>query len=155
MASQVPYASATSGDAARGEITKLLRRMGCESVGFMDNFEQKTVLLAFKHRGRGIQFEASASGWARWFLREVPWNNRMRKTKAQHEAAALEQGMIAVNSILRDWVKGSVTAVECGLMTVDAMFLAHMTTNDGRRVIDRIGESNLLIGYSGARDADA
>lgn len=142
--SAVPYASATSGEAARGEITKLLRRMGCESVGFMDNFEEKTVLLAFKHRGRGIQFEASASGWARWFLREVPWNQRMKKTRAQHEAAALEQGMIAVNSILRDWCKGQVTAVECGLMPVEAVFLAHMVTNDGRTMLQRLDETKLL-----------
>lgn len=144
MASQVPYASATSGAAARDEITKLLRRMGCESVGFMDNFEQKTVLLAFKHRGRAIQFKASAKGWATWFLKENPWTSRMRKTKPQHDAAALEQGLIAVNSILRDWVKGQVTAVECGLMPVEAVFLAHMVTDDGRTVIQRIGEKNLL-----------
>lgn len=64
MASPVPYSTATSGAAARAEITKLLRRMGCESVGFIDNFEQKTILLAFWHRGREIQVEASARGWA-------------------------------------------------------------------------------------------
>lgn len=29
----VPYASATSGSAARAETARLLRRMGCESVG--------------------------------------------------------------------------------------------------------------------------
>ena len=34
---QVPYASATTGAAARDEITKVLRRFGCESVGFMDD----------------------------------------------------------------------------------------------------------------------
>ncbi len=79
----------------------------------------RAVLLAFKHRGRAIQFEASAKGWAAWFLRETPWTHRMRKTRQQHEAAALEQGMIAVNSILRDWCKGQVTAVECGLMPVE------------------------------------
>lgn len=144
MASQVPYASATSGAAAREEITKLLRRMGCESVGFMDDFERKTVLLAFKHRGQAIQFEASALGWSRWFLKENPWNSRMRRTKPQHEAAALDQGLIAVNSILRDWVKGQVTAVECGLMPVEAVFLAHMVTNDGRTVIQRLDETKLL-----------
>ncbi len=94
----------------------------------MDDFERKTVLLAFKHRGRAIQFEASAKGWAAWFLRETPWTHRMRKTRQQHEAGALEQGMIAVNSILRDWCKGQVTAVECGLMPVEAVFLAHMVT---------------------------
>lgn len=141
---QVPYASATSGAAARDEITKLLRRMGCESVGFMDDFEAKTVLLAFKHRGRAIQFEASARGWAAWFLKENPWSRRMKRSKPQHEAAALDQGLIAVNSILRDWVKGQVTAVECGLMPVEAVFLAHMVTNDGRTVIQRLAETKLL-----------
>jgi len=34
-----PYDRATSGAAARDEITKLLRRFGCDSVGFMDDFE--------------------------------------------------------------------------------------------------------------------
>jgi hypothetical protein len=144
MASQVPYASATSGAAAREEITKLLRRMGCESVGFMDNFQQKTVLLAFVHHGRQIHFEASARGWAAWFLKENPWNSRMKRTKSQHEAAALDQGLIAVNSILRDWVKGQVTAVECGLMPVEAVFLAHIVTNDGRTFIHRLDETKLL-----------
>ncbi len=141
----VPYASATSGASAREEITKLLRRMGCESVGFMDDFENKTVMLAFKHRGRSIQFEASARGWAAWFLNEVPWNSRMRKTKPQHEAGALDQGLIAVNSILRDWVKGQVTAVECGLMPVEAVFLAHIVTDNGETLLKRLEGSQLLL----------
>ncbi|AZO77448.1 hypothetical protein B5U98_18030 [Bosea sp. Tri-39] len=142
--SAVPYASATSGAAAREEITKLLRRMGCESVGFMERFQDKSILLAFEHRGRQIQFEASARGWAAWFLKENPWNSRMKRTKPQHEAAALDQGLVAVNSILRDWVKGQVTAVECGLMPVEAVFLAHMVTHDGRTVIQRFEETKLL-----------
>lgn len=142
--SDVPYASATSGEAARREITKLLRRMGCERVGFEDDFEQKSVLLAFVHRGRPIHFEASARGWAAWYLKETPWSTRMRKTKQQHEASALEQGLIAVNSILRDWVKGQVAAVECGLMPVEAVFLAHMITNDGRTFFQRLGETKML-----------
>jgi hypothetical protein len=141
----VPYENASSGDAARGEITKMLRRMGCESVGFMDNFEQKTVLLAFRHRGRPVQFEASARGWAAWYLREHPHSPRMKRTKSQHEAAALEQGLIAVNSILRDWVKGQVTAVECGLMPVEAVFLAHIVTDNGQTVLKRLEGSQLLL----------
>ena len=41
----VPYASANSRSSARDEITKILRRFGCESVGFMDDFEKHEVLL--------------------------------------------------------------------------------------------------------------
>jgi hypothetical protein len=46
-----PYENATSGVAAGDEITKLLRRFGCDSIGFMDDFERCALLLAFRHRG--------------------------------------------------------------------------------------------------------
>lgn len=36
----IPYAGATSGVKARDEITKMLQRFGCESVGFMDEETQ-------------------------------------------------------------------------------------------------------------------
>lgn len=140
----IPYENASSGAAARDEITKLLRRLGCSSVGFMDDFDRQSVILAFTHRDRPVRLEASARGWAAWFLREKPFGPRHRGTKAAYEQRALNQGLIAVNSILRDWVKGSVTAVECGLMPVEAMFLAHMVTNDGRTVIERVDETKML-----------
>ncbi len=60
----VPYESATSGASAREEITRLLRRMGCERIGFMDEFDRSEVLLAFVHRGRDVHLRASAKGWA-------------------------------------------------------------------------------------------
>jgi hypothetical protein len=64
MAKSIPYAGAQSGAAARDEITKVLRRFGCESVGFMGDFDRHEVLLAFTHRGRQMQLRASAKGWA-------------------------------------------------------------------------------------------
>lgn len=141
----VPYEEATTGEKARGEITKILRLFGCESVGFMDDFEAKTVLLAFRHRGRQIQLRASAQGWATLWLKHHPykWRSRGRSQK-DHEMKALSQGMIAVNSILRDWVKGQVTAVECGMMSFEAVFLPHMLTNDGRPLIERIKTLDML-----------
>jgi hypothetical protein len=142
--SAVPYASASSGAAARGEVTKILQRFGCESVGFMDDFAQHEVLLAFTHRGRPVQLRASAKGWAAMYLRENPWTHRRRGSRHDYEQAALRQGVIAINSILRDWVKGQVTAVECGIMSFEAVFFAHMLTNDGRPLIDRIQSLNLL-----------
>jgi hypothetical protein len=63
----VPYANASSGAAAREEVTKILRRFGCENVGFMDEFDQQAVLLAFTHRGRQVQLRASAKGWGQMY----------------------------------------------------------------------------------------
>lgn len=152
----VPYASANSA-AARDEITKILRRFGCESVGFMDDYEDKSVLLAFKHRGRSVQLKASAKGWAQLFLKENPWTPRRRDTRQAYEMAALDQGLRAVNSILRDWIKGQVTAVECGILSFEAVFLPHMLTNDGRPLLERLDAKGLLAPPegSGASDIEA
>jgi len=51
---------------------------------------------------------------------------------------------VAVNSVLRDWMKGQVTAIECGILSFEAVFLPHMLTHDGRTVIERLGETDLL-----------
>jgi hypothetical protein len=135
----VPYENATSGMQARDEITKLLRRFGCEAVGFMDDFENHSVTLAFKHRGRPVQLVVTAKGWAGLYLREHPWRAAYsRKTKIAHEQDALRQGDIAINSILRDWVKGQVTAVECGVISFEAVFLPYMLTADGTPLIEKL-----------------
>src|SRR4249919_1172906 len=85
-----PYASATGGS-AREEITKILRRLGCESVGFMDDFEKHEVLLAFSHRGRPVQLRASAKGWAAMYLKENPYNARRKGTRLDYEQVVLRQ----------------------------------------------------------------
>ena len=65
--------SGNNGTKAREEVTKVLRRFGCESIGFMDDFEKHEVLLAFTHRGRQVQLHASAKRWAQMYLKENPW----------------------------------------------------------------------------------
>jgi len=140
----VPYATAKSGMAARDEISRMLRQFGCESVGFMDDFDDLSVTLQFRHRGRDVQLRASAKGWAAMFLRASPWKPRRRSNRHDYEQGALRQGVVAVNSILRDWVKGQITAVECGVLTFEAVFMPYAITNDGRPLYERIGETRLL-----------
>jgi hypothetical protein len=134
----IPYASATSGTKARDEITKVLRRFGCESIGIGDDFETHEVLLYFKHRGRQVQLRVSAKGWAQMWLKANPWNYQRRSQRVDYEEAALRQGHIAVNSILRDLVKSQMTAVESGILSFEAVFMPHMLTNDGRPMIERV-----------------
>jgi hypothetical protein len=140
----VPYASARSGLAARDEITRTLRRFSCESVGFMDDFGDQSVLLAFTHRGRQVQLRASAKGWAQMWLTANPWHSRRRLSQHEYEADALRQGLIAVNSILRDWVKGQVTAIECGMLSFESVFLPYMLAADGRPLLEKLRAEKLL-----------
>lgn len=144
-----PYAEATTGDNARGEITRLLRRFGCEQIGFMDDYESHAVILAFRHRGREMQLRASAQGWAALFVKENPWNGRRKSTEHQWKQRALAQGQIAVNSILRDWVKGQVMAIETGILSFEAVFAPYMLLGDGRTVIERLTSEGLLAAPTG------
>jgi hypothetical protein len=41
----IPFAAASTGQKAREEISRILRGFGCESVGFMDDFDDHSVLL--------------------------------------------------------------------------------------------------------------
>jgi hypothetical protein len=144
MGGGLPYASATSDMRAREEIRKILLRFGCESIGFMDDNMRHEVLLAFTHRGRQIQMTVSANGWAAMWLKENPYNGRRRRTRHEYEQAALAQGRIAVNSILRDWVKAQITIIESGIVSFEAVFMPFMLTNDGRTMIERVAGTSLL-----------
>lgn len=72
----------------------------------------------------------------------VPYENA--SSGAQARERALDQGLIAINSILRDWVKGQVTAVECGILSVEAVFMPHMLTASGETVIEHVNKHGLL-----------
>jgi hypothetical protein len=62
------------------------------------------------------------------------------ESRLDYEQDILRQGHNAVNSILRDWIKGQVTAIESGILSFEEVFLPHLLTADGRRVIERVQE---------------
>ena len=110
----------------------------------MDDNVKHEVFLAFTHRGRQVQMSVSAKGWATMWLKENPWTDKRKASPHEWNAKALAQGHVAVNSILRDWIKGQVTAIETGVLSFEAVFMPHMLTNDGRTVLERIKDTNLL-----------
>ena len=109
----------------------------------MDDFERHEVVLAFTHRGRPVQLNASAKGWAPMHLKEHPSSPRRGASRVEHEQAALKQDHVAVNSILRDWIKGQVTAIETGILLRGGVHVVH--ADRGRPTSDPcISEQNLL-----------
>jgi len=139
-----PYAGAIAGTRAREDTTKILRRLGCDEVGFMDFNSTHEVMLAFTYRKQQYQFRVSAKGWAARYLRDNPYSTRMRKSRTEYEQQALEQGRIAINSVIRDWAKGQVTAIESGVLSFEHAFTPWALTFDGRPLIERLTETNLL-----------
>ena len=142
--SALPYETSTAGDKALMELQRTLAKFGCQSFGTMIDAERGCTIVAFKWRNRNISLEASWKGYAQAWLRAHPWSYSMRATKEQHHQRALDQGRMSVCSVLRDWVKGQVTAIECGVMSFEAAFMPHILLPSGERVIDRVQSENLL-----------
>lgn len=140
----LPYSNATSGQRAIDDIRKVVQAFGCNKFAPMEDFAEGSVTVQFEYRGRMVQVTASAKGYAAALMREKPYTSRMKKTKAQYERACLDQGHVAVWSILRDWIKGQITAVEIGVLSFDAAFLGQILLPDGRTIHDRVAESEML-----------
>lgn len=141
----LPYENATSGKTALNDIQKILRQFGAKSFGAMEDFETGDLLLQFEWRDRKVSLRASARGYAAAWLRQHPHTHRMRMTRIQHEKRALEQGMVSIYSVLRDWIKGQVTAIETGILSFDGAFLGQIMLPSGRTVLEEAEASILQI----------
>lgn len=134
----LPYENASSGKAATEDMQRILRGFGASSFGHMEDFEKGEVLVQFTYRSVPVTIRASSKGYAAMWLREYPWHSRRRVSEAEHQFKALRIGQVAVYSMLRDWIKGQVTAVESGLLPFNAAFLAQLVLQNGETVMERI-----------------
>lgn len=141
----LPYENATSGGAALEDIRKLLTKFGCTRFGTMTDREHGELIVQFTYRGRDITAKASYKGYAAAWLKEHPHGPRARNTKVAHEAKALKQAEVSVCSILRDWIKGQVVAIETGILTFEGAFLGQiLLPNTGKTVLEAVIGSNML-----------
>lgn len=139
----LPYENSTAKNAL-GELQSVLAKFGCQSFGTMTDVERGCTMVQFKWRNRSISLEASWKGYATAWIKRHPYKYSSRISRADHEQRALDQAKISVCSVLRDWVKGQITAIECGVMSFEAAFMPHILLPSGRRVIDRVQEDGLL-----------
>jgi len=141
----LPYENATIGSRAMEEIQKILKGFGCNKFGSWEDYDTGTLTIQFQWQGRTVDLKASASGYAAAWLKEHPYTYRTRCSKHEHEQKAIDKGRIAVYSILRDWVKAQVTAIETGLLTFEGVFMPHMLLPNGQRLIDRVDDVHKLL----------
>jgi len=140
----LPYSSATSGKAAMSEAQRILQGFGATSFGFMEDFSDGTLTVQFVWKERRVTIKANAKGYAAALMREKPHSHRMRASKIDYERKCLAQGQIAVYSILRDWIKGQVTAVEVGMLSFEGAFLGQIMLPNGGTILEMVVRENLL-----------
>lgn len=140
----LPYSNTTAGNNALNAMEKTLAAFGCSAFGTMTDSEKGCMIVSFRWRDRMVSLEASWKGYAVAWQKEHPYTRNNQGTRAQHDQKALDKAKVAICSVLRDWVKGQVTAIECGVLSFEAAFMPHMLLKDGRRVLDAAQEANLL-----------
>lgn len=145
------YENATSGGAALEDIRKLLTKFGCARFGTMTDQEHGELIVQFTYHGRDITAKASYKGYAAAWLKEHPYGPRTRGTKAAHEAKAIKQAEVSVCSILRDWIKGQVVAIETGILTFEGAFLGQILLPTGKTVLDAVMRSDMLPALEGPK----
>lgn len=145
----IPYESATAGDRALNEMQKTLAAFGCQAFGVMTDTERQVLTVAFKWRDRQVNLEASWKGYAAALLKGRKFAYESKRRAAEQKA--LEQARVSVCSVLRDWVKGQTTAVECGVLSFETAFMPHMLLKDGRRLIDAVAAANMLPAIEGPK----
>lgn len=142
----LPYETSTAKDPL-SELQKVLAKFGCQTFGVMTDAERGMTIVQFKWRDRPISVEASWKGYAAAWLKAHPWKGGygMRSpTREEWHQKALRQAQVSVGCVLRDWVKGQITAVECGVMSFEAAFMPHILLPNGRSVLQQIQADNLL-----------
>ena len=132
MRGVMPYARAMSRTAPRDEIVRALFRAGCTHVQFADYTDAHVVILEFWHDSQKYAVRTSARGWAAAHLRDFPHTSRSKLSPREYRARVLKQGMIAVNSILKDWVKNQLAVIETGAFSFDDVFMPFMEENNER-----------------------
>jgi hypothetical protein len=140
----LPYENVTSGAKAMDEIQKILQRFGCSSFGHMTDFQEGKLIVQFKYNETPISVEASFNGYAAAWLKENPYSSKRHSTKTEWDKRALDKGNMAVYSILRDWIKGQVTAIECGILSFQGAFLGQILLPSGMTVLQHVNSKNLL-----------
>jgi hypothetical protein len=142
---KLPYEGATSGERALADMQRVLQAFGCQSFGSMMDFERGALIVQFRCAGRQVHVEASTAGYAAAWLQRHPWSGRARKTREAHEREAQRVASLAVYSILRDWVKGQVAAVETGILSFDAAFLGQIMLASGVTALEHVTRKTGLL----------
>lgn len=122
--------TSVSSERSRAEIESTLRRYGADSFGYMSN--RDTAVIGFQAHGRRIKFELPMPDPKAREFTHTPGRN-IERSPAQADAA-WEQACRQRWRALALCVKAKLEAVEAGITTFEAEFLAHIVLPGGATV---------------------
>lgn len=141
------YAQGTtvSSDKSRAEIEATLRRYGATS--FMYGSAPDRAVIAFEALDRRVRFELPMPSPLDVAFVMTPGRKKTRTTTQAH--AAWEQACRQKWRALALCIKAKLEAVESGITTFEAEFLAHIVLPNGRTVHDEVAPTVSIAYQSG------
>lgn len=130
------YAADTSvsTEQSRAEIERTLRRYGCLEFGYSTNREGAQI--GFRMNNLSIRFRLPLPDPnADEFLRTP---HRRQRRSAESQTQAWEQACRQRWRSLALAIKAKLEAVECGITTFEEEFLAHVLTDTGQTIGERM-----------------
>lgn len=125
------YASATSVSVSKSkaEIEDTLQRYGCD--GFVSGWLGSRAMISFQIEDRHVKFLLPMPDRDD---KEFTSTDKGRKRTAAASRKAWEQSCRQRWRALNLAIKAKLEAVECGIVTFDQEFLAHIVGADGRTI---------------------
>jgi len=118
---------------SRQEIEKTLQRYGARS--FMYGFDEHRAMVMFAVHGRKVRFVLPVPDREdkefKWTNHDPPRRRTLKQQEDAHEQA-VRQRWRALNLV----IKAKLEAVETGIVSFDAEFLAHLVLPNGSTVAD-------------------
>ncbi|WP_036114555.1 MULTISPECIES: hypothetical protein [Luteibacter] len=141
------YAQGTtvSSDKSRAEIEATLRRYGATS--FMYGSAPDRAVIAFEAFDRRVKFELPMPDPKAQEFSRTPGRGDVRSPAAA--AKAYEQAVRQKWRALALCVKAKLEAVDAGITTFEAEFLAHIVLPNGRTVHDEVSPTVAIAYQSG------
>lgn len=129
------YAATTevSSDRSRAEIERTLDRYG--ATKFMYGWDQDRAIVGFQISDRQVRFVLPMPDHADPEFTRTPTGRARAETQVREAyEQAVRQRWRALNLV----IKAKLEAVDAGIVTFDAEFLAHIVLPDGRTVSEDV-----------------
>lgn len=123
---------------SRGEVDKLLREWGADAIQWSDEFKAATATLRFIWTYDENEYLAR-------FTIKLPAEEELKKGAVDGRTGRVSQTKMETllrtrgrqeHRILLLWLKAALNAVDCGIVSAEAIFLPFMEGKDGRTVAE-------------------
>lgn len=135
--SKLPYTNSKCNPVqAQARIQKLLIKFGVDKISFTLDVKRGELAISFVYKGYPVRLPVNYAALADRYLAEDPYTTRKMTSKAEWIAAKQEIASRAAYSILEDFLKGSITMVDMGVLPFEDIFIGSFVHASGRRLGD-------------------